>query len=105
MLETLYKIPSRIFAQQLSRAKHQVISSHQHGLMRGKGIQELIITAKSALQNSESNNKPLQMIAFDLEKAFDKTGHDVIRQSMKAHGFGEKLVEAIDNLSLTGEAL
>ena len=75
MLETLYKIPSRILAQRLSKVTPRVIGDLHNGFMKGRGIQEPIITAISAVQDAEQNRKPC-----------------------------ENFITAIDTLSLKGEA-
>ena len=104
MLETFYKIPSRIIANRISLALPEIIGQHQYGFMKGRGIQDPIILALSALQDAIKTGKPLQILAFDLEKAFDKTGHGIIKDAMNKFGFPPLATELITKLTLQGQA-
>ena len=95
MLEVLYKIPSRILAARINKVLPEIIGSHQHGFMTGKSIQDPIIIATSRIQDATKNNKSMQLISFDLEKAFDKTSHKIIEQALKAFVFPEIIIDAI----------
>jgi hypothetical protein len=75
MLEVLYKIPSRILAKRLSKILPTVIGPHQHGFMANRGIQEPPILATHLIQEANRYDKPLQLISFDFEKAFDRVSH------------------------------
>ena len=103
MLETLYKIPSRILAHRKTDTLTDILSSNQHGFVPGRGIQEPILMATHVLQDAERTGNSLQFISFDLEKAFDKTGNTVIKQALEAFGFPLVLIEAIQRLALQGE--
>ncbi len=78
MLEVLYKIPSRILAARLSRILPTVIEPHQHGFMAQRGIQEPSLLATHLIQDVAHYSKPLQLVSFDMEKAFDRVGHQII---------------------------
>jgi hypothetical protein len=75
MLEVLYKIPSRILAARLSRILPIVIAPHQHGFMAQRGIQEPSLLATHLIQDAAHYSKLLQLVSFDMEKAFDRVGH------------------------------
>ncbi len=90
MLEVLYKIPSRIIAQRLSRTLPTIIREHQHGFMVGKGIQD--------------TGQPLQLISLDIEKAFDQLSHTIIIQALRAFGIPKLLIQALQNYVLVGMA-
>ena len=47
------------------------------------------------IQDAMKNNKSMQLISFDLEKAFDKTSHRIIEQALKAFGLSEIIIDAI----------
>ena len=104
MLEVLYKIPSRILARRLSNILPTIIGPHQHGFMAGRSIQEPILMATATIQEANKEGKPLQLLSFDIEKAFDKTGHQVIIQALRAFGIPENTVQAIKRMALFGYA-
>ena len=78
MLEVLYKIPSRILSKQLTDTLPDIIGEHQHGFMKGRSIQEPILLASHMIQDAKGNEKPLQLLSYDQEKAFDQTSHKII---------------------------
>jgi hypothetical protein len=104
MLEVLYKIPSRILAARLNRILPTIIGPHQHGFMTNKGIQEPSLLATHLIQDSNQYSKPLQLVSFDMEKAFDRVGHKVIVQALRAFGVPEIMIQAIKHYTLVGYA-
>jgi hypothetical protein len=104
MLEVLYKIPSHVLAKRLSKAHPEIIWEHQHGFMRGKGIQEPSLLATHIIQDAEQTNQPLQLVSLDIEKAFDNIGHTIIVQALRAFGVPELLIQALRQYTLVGYA-
>jgi hypothetical protein len=104
MLEVLYKIPSRILAARLNRILPTIIGPHQHGFMTQKGIQEPSLLATHLIQDATHYQKPLQLVSFDMEKAFDRVGHAIIIQALRAFGVPEIMVQAISQYTLVGYA-
>ena len=104
MLEVLYKIPSRILARRLTRILPKLIGPHQHGFMPQKGIQEPSLLATHMIEEANKYGKPLQLVSFDIEKAFDKVGHKVIVQALRAFGIPETIVQALRQYTLVGFA-
>ncbi len=102
MLEVLYKIPSRVMSRRLNAILPTIISRNQHGFIQGKGIQEPSITVTHVIQEAQAHNRPLQLASFDIEKAFDRVNHPVIKQSLRAFGVPELVTEGIGRLALTG---
>jgi hypothetical protein len=104
MLEVLYKIPSRILAARLNRILPTIIGPNQHGFMMQKGIQEPSLLATHLIQDATLYSKPLQLVSFDMEKAFDRVGHAIIIQALRAFGVPEIMVQAISQYTLVGYA-
>ena len=46
--------------------------------MKGRSIQEPILLASHMIQDAKGNEKPLQLLSYDQEKAFDQTSHKII---------------------------
>lgn len=72
MLEVLYKIPMRIYANRISNMLPNIIGKHQFGFMKQKGIQQPILLTNQITQIAKESKQALQIISFDIEKAFDK---------------------------------
>jgi hypothetical protein len=104
LLEVLYKIPSRILSKRITRVLPTIIGAHQHGFMAQKGIQEPSILVTHLIQDANKYGKPLQLISFDIEKAFDKVSHQIILQALEAFGFPTIYIDAIREYILTGHA-
>ena len=51
--------------------------------------------ATAAMQEAVQENKELQLLSFDIQKACDKTGHKVIIQALRCFGVPEIMVQAI----------
>jgi len=102
MLEVLYKIPARIISKRLSTILHTVIGPNQHGFMPKRGIQEPTLMITHAIQDANKNNKPLQIISYDIEKAFDRVSHKLIVQALREFGIPEIMIMAIQKYTLVG---
>ncbi len=49
-------------------------------------------------------SKPLQLVSFDMEKAFDRVGHQIIVQALQAFGVPEIMIMAIQHYTLVSFA-
>ncbi len=92
MLEVLYKIPSRILAKRLTMVLLEIIGDHQRGFMAGKGIQEKLLFATHLMQDATYSLRPLQLVSFDIEEAFDHIVHKIIVQALRAFCIPEILI-------------
>ncbi len=81
-----------------------IIGPHQHGFMAKKGIQEPSILATHLIQEANRYNKPLQLVSFDIEKAFDRVSHKIIVDSLRSFGIPEITISAIQHFTLVGYA-
>jgi hypothetical protein len=91
-------------ASRLTRTLPTIIGPHQHGFMAKKGIQEPSILATHLIQEANRYQKPLQLVSFDIEKAFDRVGHKIILDALRAFGVPEITIEAIQRFTLVGFA-
>ncbi len=92
------------YQKRLTRVLPKLIGPHQHGFMQKKGIQEPSLLATHLIEEAHKKEKPLQMVSFDIEKAFDKVGHSVITQALRAFGVPEIMVQALRQYTLVGFA-
>jgi hypothetical protein len=104
MLEVLYKIPSRILARRLNWVLPTITGPYQHGFMAQKWIQEPSFLATHLIQEANYNNKSLQLISFDIEKAFYIASHCSIIKALLAFGVPEITIMAIQFFTLIGFA-
>jgi hypothetical protein len=72
--------------------------------MAQQGIQEPSLLATHLIQDAGHYQKPLQLVSFDMEKAFDRVGHHIIVQALRAFGVLEIMIMAIQHYTLVGFA-
>jgi hypothetical protein len=72
--------------------------------MTNRGIQEPSILATHLIQEANRYNKPLQLVSFDIEKAFDRVSHKIILDALRAFGVPEITISALQRLALIGYA-
>jgi len=104
MLEVLYKIPARILAERLSSILSTIINPNQHGFMPKRGIQEPSLIMTHIIQEANYHKIPVQIISYDIEKAFDRVSHTIIIQMLREFGVPEIIIMAIKHFSLIGYA-
>jgi hypothetical protein len=104
MLEILYKIPSRILASRLTKVLPTITGPHQHGFMAQKGIREPSILATHLIHEANRYNKPLELVSFDIEKAFDRVSHKIRVDSLRAFRIPKITILAIQQFTLVGYA-
>jgi len=104
LLETFYKIITRILTNRLGNTLDQVVSKHQHGFMPGRSIQTCSLQVMEAIQDAERRGTPLQIISVDIQGAFNAISPEVIRQVMQKEGYPEIFSEALHNLTGNGIA-
>ena len=104
MLEALYKIPSRIITERLTTTLPHIIGPHQHGFVRGRAAQEASIKALHAIAEANKHDRPLQLVSFDIAKAFDKISHQAIIQTLQRMGFPIIITQVIQFFFCTGTA-
>jgi hypothetical protein len=51
--------------------------------MANREIQESSILATHLIQEANRYDKPLQLISFDIEKAFDRVSHKIILDALR----------------------
>ncbi len=91
-------------ARRLNQVLPTIIGPHKHGFMAQKGIQEPSILAAHLIQEANYNHKSLQLVSFDIEKAFDRVSDISIIQAMRAFEILEIIIMAIQHYSLIGLA-
>jgi hypothetical protein len=72
--------------------------------MMQKGIQKPSLLATHLIQDATLYSKPLQLVSFDMEKAFHRVGHAIIIQALHAFGVLEIMIQAISQYALVGYA-
>ena len=105
LLETFYKIKTRMLSNRLIRTLDESLSDEQHGFRPGRSTQSCSLPFMEAIQEAERTGKPLQLLAVDIKAAFDSISPEVVRQVMVKQKYPEIYTAALHNLTGTGEAM
>ena len=73
MLESFYKIKTRILSNRLIRTLEEVLSDEQHGFRPGRSTQSCSLPFMEAIQEAERTGKLIKLLAVDIKAAFDTT--------------------------------
>jgi hypothetical protein len=68
------------------------------------GIQDPSLLAAHHFQDTQYHNKLLQLVSYNMEKAFKRIGHHITVQDLQAFGVPEIMIMAILHYMLVGFA-
>ena len=97
MLNTDYKIYTKILANRLKTVVHQFVAECQKGFVPKTFISEcsMLLHMIEAWVNDDADSRKGVFIFLDMEKAFDRVSFDFLLTSMEALGFGPRFIEAV----------
>jgi hypothetical protein len=79
LLETLYKIKTRILNERMAGIMEEVLYLNQHGFCRSRSIQTATVPILEAVHDAEKNGRSLQLLSIDLKVAFDTISPQVMK--------------------------
>jgi hypothetical protein len=104
LLETLYKIKTRILTERMAGTMERVLYAEQNGFCRNRSIQTTTVPVLEAIHDAEKHGRPLQLLSIDLKAAFDTIAPQTIYKVMNIEKFPPIYVEVMENLTATGKA-
>lgn len=102
LLETVYKIQTKVLTNRMSSALEVVLYDNQHGFQKARSIQTATLPVLEAIKDAEVTGKSLQLIAIDIQSAFDTISPNIIFEIMLTEGFPTIFVDAMANLTAKG---
>ena len=72
--------------------RNNLISPQQHGFVKGRSCQTNIMLCLERWTKIVDEGNGVDVAYFDYSKAFDKVSHRLLKQKLKAHGIGGKLM-------------
>ena len=91
MLNTDYKILTKILAYRVAAVLDEIVSDPQLGFVPGRVITEASHLTKLVQAYLEERDEPGLLVALDWEKAFDSVSWDYLHASVEALGFGPNI--------------
>ena len=99
LLETVYKIQTKMLAKRMISIMPRIITPNQHGFMPNRSCQTATIPVVEALNDAILNNKPLQLLAVDISSAFDTIDPKLIREVMESQKYPTLFSDALHSLT------
>ena len=90
MCETLYKITSKTSTHRINLNLESSIDIDQSGFVPCRSIHHAIRVALNTIAEAELETKPLQIVAIDLESAFNTMEPLIAKEAMLALGYHEE---------------
>ena len=86
----IYKIISKVLANQIRRVVHGLISDSQNAFVKGKQILDSILIASECIDSRLKSGVPGVLCKLDVEKAYDHVSWDFLMYMFQRCGFSEK---------------
>lgn len=100
LLNTDYKILTKLLAQRLQSVIPTIVSSNQTGYIKNRYAGENIRTITDIISYTSLHNVPAILLQLDFEKAFDSVSWNFLHYILKKYNFGptfRKWIEIIYN--------
>jgi hypothetical protein len=98
LLNTDYKILTKVLALQLVKDIEHLIHSDQAGFMRNRSILNQICLAQTIINYAEATEENGAIVALDQEKAYDKIKHDYLWATMEKFEIPHTFINTIRSL-------
>lgn len=87
LLNPLYKIVAKVYANRMKPLLHNWILPSQTGFVPNRCILDNIFLAFEAIEWTLENNQELSMLLLDFEKAYDRVNWTFLKHTMSRMGF------------------
>jgi hypothetical protein len=98
VLNSDYKIFTTALANKLSRVAPYLIHKDQSSFMKGRKITDAIYLAMEVVEYSEEDLQNGVIVALDQEKAYDKTLHPYLWDTLRKHGIPDLFINTVKSL-------
>ena len=96
LLNTDYKIATKVIANRIKKILPNIIDSSQTGFIKGRYIGENIRLLFDLIEQTEENDIPGLLFFTDFEKAFDSISHKYLVDTLKFFNFGPSFIKWIE---------
>lgn len=80
------KIFDRLLTKRLQQAGELIFNQHQHGFRKGRSTATNLFEVTQLIHDSFSNGHQVDIIYFDISRAFDKLNHRILAQKLARYG-------------------
>ena len=93
LLNTDYKILSKVVTNRIKSVLPNLIHMDQTGFLKNRNISEILRKILDIMQYTIINDIPGLLISVDFEKAFDRVEHPALYKIMQAFNFGPAIIK------------
>ena len=104
LLNTLYKVVAKVYANRMKPLLHHWILPTQTGFVPNRCILDNVFLAFEAIEWTLENKQNLSMLLLDFEKAYDRVNWTFLRRTMETMGFQHKWINQVMSLNLNASA-
>lgn len=104
LLNTLYKVVAKVYANRMKKLLHFWILPSQTGFVPNRCILDNVFLAFEAVEWALENNQELSMLLLDFEKAYDRVSWTFLSQATERMGFHSTWIAQVMSLNLNASA-
>ena len=104
LLNTLYKVVAKVYANRMKPLLHNWILPSQTGFVPNRCILDNIFLAFESIEWALENKQDLSMLLLDFEKAYDRVSWKFLRQTMDRMEFNPRWTQQVMSLNLNASA-
>ena len=104
LLNTLYKVVAKVYANRMKPILHHWILPSQTGFVPNRCILDNIFLAFEAIEWALENQQNLSMLLLDFEKAYDRVSWTFLKRTMERMGFSMTWINQVMSLNMNAAA-
>ena len=104
LLNTLYKVVAKIYANRMKPLLHNWVLPSQTGFVPNRCILDNIFLAFEAIEWALESNQNTSMLLLDFKKAYDRVSWSFLEQTMEKMGFEETWIKRVMSLNRNASA-
>ena len=93
LLNTDYKILSKILVNKIQPHLHALLHKNQHCSTPGRNIDAMNHCIRDVITYADIKQAPLALLSIDQEKAFDRVDHSYLFKVLKENNVGDQMVK------------
>jgi hypothetical protein len=104
LLNTLYKVVAKVYANRMKPLLHHWILPSQTGFVLNRCILDNIFLAFEAIAWTRENKQDLSMLLLDFKKTYDRVNWTFLREVMAKMGFHSQWINQVMSLNTNASA-
>jgi len=96
ILNTDYKILTRIIANRLRTRTDELLDHNQYCGRSDRSISDAVATVRDIIAYAEDTQKPTCLVSIDFKDAFDKISHNFISNILRGYGISDTFCKRLN---------